>query len=92
MVNWRGPWRLIPQIMSKYLSGKHLLLSKKNKKTGALAGAVQKIDYLGPHFRGPPESLPKNFWEAKLRLLLNNFTQKLDFVVLWFRRRSAYKV
>ena len=26
-----------------------------------------------------------------MRLQLNNFTQKLDFDVLWFRRRRAYK-
>ena len=27
-----------------------------------------------------------------MRLQLNNFTQKLDFDVLWFRRRRAYKI
>ena len=31
---------------------------------------------------------PKNFGR---RLLLNNFAQKLDFDVLWFRRIRAYK-
>ena len=74
-----------PQIMSKDLSVKYLLLSKKN---WCLTGAVQKIDFLG----GFPGSRPKNFWETKLRLQFNNFTQKLDFVVLCFRRRKAYKV
>ena len=32
-----------------------------------------------------------NFVEIKLSLQLNNFVQKLDFGVLWFRRR-AYKL
>ena len=27
-----------------------------------------------------------------MRLQLNNFTQKLNFHVLWFRRRRAYKI
>ena len=27
-----------------------------------------------------------------MRLQLNNFTQKLDSDVLWFRRRRAYKI
>ena len=27
--------------------------------------------------------LPQKIWEKKLRLQLNNFTQKLDFNVLW---------
>ena len=34
--------------------------------------------------------LPQKFREKKLNLKLNNFTQKLDFDVLWFRRRRAY--
>ena len=42
-----GGW--YPQIMSKYLSLKYLLISKK---TGTLAWAVQKFDFLGPHFGG----------------------------------------
>ena len=44
-----GGW--YPQIMSKYLSLKYLLISKK---TGTLAWAVQKFDFLGPHFGGVP--------------------------------------
>ena len=32
---------------------------------------------------------PKKFRETKLRLQLNNFTKKLDFAVLWFRRKSV---
>ena len=36
-------------------------------------------------------SCQKKFRGTKLRLQLNNFTQKLDFDVLWFRRR-AYKI
>ena len=44
------------------------------------------MDFLGPHFGGFPVELPKKFREKKLRLQLNNFTQKLDFDVLWFRR------
>ena len=45
----RGGW--YPQIMSKYLSLKYLLISKK---TGTLGWAVQKFDILGPHFGGVP--------------------------------------
>ena len=45
--------------MSKYLSFKYLLLSKK---AVALAKAVQKIDFSGPHFGGVPGGVgPKNF-------------------------------
>ena len=47
---------------------------------------------MGPHFEGVTGGVaPKTFREKKLRLQLNNFTQKLDFEVLWFRRRRAYK-
>ena len=35
--------------------------------------------------------VPKKFQETKLRLQVNNFKQKLDFGVLWYRRR-AYKI
>ena len=78
-----------PQIMSKYLFVKYLLISKK---TGALARAVKKNQFLGPHFGGFPWGVaPKTFGRPKLRLQVNNFTQKLDFDVLWFRRR-AYKI
>ena len=53
---------------------------------------MEKIDFLGPNFGGVPgEVAPKKFREKKSRLQLNNFTQKLDFDVLWFRRRRAYK-
>ena len=41
---------------------------------------------------GFPGELLKKFPEKKLRLQLNNFTQKLIFNVLWFRRRNAYKI
>ena len=58
------------------------------QKTSAVAGVVQKIDYLGG-FQG---SGPKKFRETKLRLHFNNFTQKLDFSVLWFWRKRAYKI
>ena len=74
-----------PQTMSKYLSVKYLLISKR---TSILAWAVQKIYFWG----GPAGVAPKTFGEKKLRLQLNNFTQKLDFHVLWFRRRRAYKI
>ena len=84
----RGGW--LPQTMSKYLSVKYLPISKKSR---TLDWAVQKIDFLGPILGGPrpPWSCPKKFREKKLYLQLNNFTQKLDFDVLWFRRRRAYK-
>ena len=44
-----------------------------------------------PFWGGFRWSCPKKFWEKKLRLQLNNFTRKLDFDVLWCRRRRAYK-
>ena len=34
----------------------------------------------------------KKFRETKLRLQLNNVTQKLDFNVLWFRKRRAHQL
>ena len=37
------------------------------------------------------ESRPKKFLEAELCLQLNNFKQKLDFDVLWFKKR-AHKI
>ena len=49
------------------------------------------MDFLGPHFGGFPVGCPKKFRENKLRLQLNTFTQKVDFDVLWFRRKRAYK-
>ena len=77
-----GMWH--PQTMSKYLSVEYLLISIK---TSALAEAAQEIDFLEAHFGG----FTVEFRETKLRLQLNNFTQKLDFDVVWFRRRRAYK-
>ena len=74
-----------PQTMSKYLSPKCLLISKE---TITLAFAIQKIDFWGFRFGIGPKKLQ----ETKLRLQLNNFTQKLDFDVLWFRRRRAYEI
>ena len=44
------------------------------------------MNFLG----GSQGSCPRKFREKKLRLQLNNFTQKLNFHVLWFRR--AYKI
>ena len=52
---------------------------------------VQKIVFWAPVWEGSQKSDPKKFLGTKLRLQLNNFTQKLDFDVLWFRRR-AYKI
>ena len=49
------------------------------------------MDFLGPHLGGSRWSCPKKFPEKKLHLQLNNFTQKLNFDVLWFRKRRAYK-
>ena len=36
--------------------------------------------------------LPQKISGEKIAFQLNNFTQKLDFDVLWFRRRRAYKI
>ena len=48
------------------------------------------MDFWGPILGGFPVELPQKNSEKKLRLHYNNFTQKLNFDVLWFRRR-AYK-
>ena len=37
---------------------------------------------------GFPRESPQKFRETKSRLRLNNFTQKLDFDVLWCRRQE----
>ena len=50
------------------------------------------MDFWRPHLGGFPMELPQKFREKKLHLQLNNFTQKLDIDVLWFRRRKAYKI
>ena len=73
---------MVPQIKSKYFSQ-----ISTDTKTIALAWAVQKIDFLGGFWGSGPQKIQ----ETKLRLQLNNFTQKLDFDVLWFRRR-AHKI
>ena len=53
----QGRWH--PQTMSKYLSVEYLLMSKR---TSTLAWAVQKMDFLGPHFGGVPGGVAqKNF-------------------------------
>ena len=41
---------------------------------------------------GSRGSRPKKFRETNLRVQLINFTQKLDFTVLWFRKKRAYKI
>ena len=51
----------------------------------------KKLIFWGPILGGFPVELPKKIQEKKLRLQLNNFTQKLDFDVMWFRRRRAHK-
>ena len=50
------------------------------------------IDFLILILRGFRCSGLKTFLETKLRLQLNRFTQKLDFDVLWFSKRTAYKI
>ena len=40
--------------------------------------STQKKIFFGPCIGGFWRSGPQKFWETKLRLQLNNFTQKLD--------------
>ena len=47
--------------------------------------------FWAPIWGGSRWSCPKKFREKQLPLQFNNFIQKLDFDVLWFRRRRAYK-
>ena len=72
--------------MSKYLSVKYLQISKKGHPK---LEPLKKLIFWGPALGGFRGSCPKKSREKKLRLQLNNFTQQLNFVVLWFRR--AYK-
>ena len=52
-----------------------------------------KVWFFGASFWGVPRRVaPKKFLETQLQMYLNNFTQKLDFYVLWFRRTWAYKI
>ena len=50
-------------------------------ETIALVLAVQKIEFFEPHFEGSWGSGAKKFRKTKLRLQLNNFTQKLNFAI-----------
>ena len=54
----------------------------QKKKTSTLACAIKKINLRGPILDGFWRSGLEKFRETKLRLQLNNFTQKLDFDVL----------
>ena len=65
-----------PEIMSKYLSGKYLLLSKK---TGVLVGAVQKIDFLGSHFGRFPGESPLKISGDKIPFAAQQFWAKIGF-------------
>ena len=67
-------------------------ISADIKKIGTLAGAVQKIDFWATILGDFRRNGPKKFRETEWRLQLNNFTQKLDFNVLSFRIRRAYKI
>ena len=78
-----GGW--YPQTMPKYLPLKYLPMSKKLAPKLEL---FKKLIFRGPIFSVSPGSRPKKLRETKLRLQLNNFTQKLDFDVLWFRGRA----
>ena len=68
--------------MSKYLSVKYLLLSKK---TGALAGAKKLI--FGAPFWVPRRVAPKNSGD-KIASAAQQIYPKFDFDVLWFRTRT----
>ena len=46
----------------------------------------------GAHFGGYRGSGPPKISFEKITLQLNDFTQKLDFDALWFRRKKAYKI
>ena len=62
------------------------------KKTSALARAVIQIDFFGLRFGGVPGGVaPKNFRRQNC-VCSSTTLQKLDFDVLWFRRRRAYKI
>ena len=62
--------------MSKYLSVKYLPISKT---TSTLALAVQKIDFLGPHFGGFPVKLPKKISGEKIAFAAQQLYTKIRF-------------
>ena len=68
-----------------------LLIISLYQKTCTQGRPIQKIDFWGPCFGVLPGDRLSKISGAKLRLQLNNVIQKLDFDVLWFRRR-AYKI
>ena len=88
-----GPFGGIPREVAppNYVKtmSKYYKISTDIKKSSTLAGAVQKSDFFGaPFWGGSRWSCQKKFREKKLRLQLNNSTQKLKFDVSWFRRRK----
>ena len=63
------------------------------KKLAPKLEPFKKLIFWVPIFRGVPASVAaKKIRQTKLRLQLNNFTLKLNFNVLWFRRRRVYKI
>ena len=62
-------------------------------KTAPLLEPFKKLNFGGSTLGAVSGgAAPNKFRVTKLRLQLNNFTQNLDFDVLWFRRRRAYKI
>ena len=64
------------QTMSKYLSVEYQLISNK---TSTLASAVQKIDFLGPHFGGFPGELPQKISGEKIAFATQQLYTKIRF-------------
>ena len=67
---------MAPQTMSKYLSVEYLLISNK---TGTLASAVQKIEFLGPHFGGVPGGVAQKISRERIAFAAQQLYTKIRF-------------
>ena len=92
---WGGPFGVVPGgvVPPNYVKIFVSQISSDIQKNWHPSLSRSKNCFLGPHFGGVPGGVaPKKFQKTQLRMYLNNFTQKLDFYVLWFRRTRAYKI
>ena len=64
------------------------IISTIIKKTGALSGAVQKIDFMGPHFGGFPGESPQKILGEKIAFAAQQLYAKIRFpcFVVWEKK------
>ena len=80
--------------MSKYWSVKYLLISKKLAPLFELFSfcSFSKNSVFGVILGGFPGEWPQNISGDKIAFATQQLYKKLDFAVLWFRRRRVYKI